>query len=87
MQGMGHTSPPSSLVRSFYFIVWPSSYVSGFSLVRPRGGQADQLLDKVINDELDRHNHAHVQQTGALRREGVVRGKEGDWKGNEICSG
>jgi len=44
--------------------------------VCPRGGQADQLLDKVVNDELDRHDHAYVQQAGALRGEWVG-GKEG----------
>ena len=42
----------------------------------PRGGQADQLLDKVVNDELDGHDHAHVQQTRALGGERMREKKE-----------
>lgn len=34
--------------------------------VRARGGEADERLDKVVNHQLDRHDHAHVQQPGAL---------------------
>lgn len=45
--------------------------------MRPRGGQADELLDKVVNDKLDRHDHAHVQQARALRGE-RVREKKGE---------
>ena len=43
----------------------------------PRGGQADQLLDEVVDDELDGHNHAHVQQTRALRERRGGEGREG----------
>jgi len=54
------------------------------SLVRPRGGQDDQLLDEVVDDELDGHHHAHVQQARALRGERVG-GKEGV-EGREGCA-
>ena len=29
--------------------------------------EADQLLDKVVDDELDGDDHAHVQKPGSLR--------------------
>lgn len=63
------------IVAKFKFLVFPD-----FSLVSPRGRQADELLDKVVDDELNGHNHADVQQTRALRGE-RVRGKEGEMEG------
>ena len=44
----------------------PSVCLSLAGSVRARGGQAHELLDKVVDDQLDRHNHPHVQQAGAL---------------------
>eukprot|EP00977_Amphora_coffeiformis_P005959 scaffold1270_cov252-Amphora_coffeaeformis.AAC.1 len=39
-----------------------SSYLS-FSLYRPGRCDARQSLDKVINEQLDRHNHTHMKES------------------------
>lgn len=56
-----HTHTPGSAAAAL-----PLLPLSPCHSVRAGSGQAHERLDKVVDHQLDRHDHAHVQQPGAL---------------------